>query len=106
MELSLNGKKVSTPRTIVREGQVGSVTEGNSAEQIFIEVVAKEGEIQNHKGIMMNFVVGKIGHDGQKTIMSRPQILTKENEAAQVALTETNGQEAILLSVVAQRKSL
>ncbi len=61
-------KKISSPRIIVREGETGKITQETSTEKTFIEVVAKEGEIQNHKGIMMNFVVGYIGQDGNRTI--------------------------------------
>lgn len=106
MELSMNGKKVSSPRIIVREGETGSITQETSNEKTFIEVVAKEGEIQNHKGIMMNFVVGYIGQDGKRTIVSKTQILTKENETAQITVGNDDGKETMSLSVVAQRKSL
>lgn len=106
MELLMNGKKVSSSRIIVREGEIGSITQETSTEKTFIEVVAKEGEVQNHKGIMMNFVVGYIDQDGKRTIVSRPQILTKENETAQITMGEENGKDTISLSVVAQRKSL
>lgn len=101
MELSLNGKKASSPRIIVREGEIGSLTQGSSTENTLIEVVAKEIEIQNHKRIMMNFVVGYIGQDGKKTILSKPQILTKENETAQITVSDDNGKETMSLSVVA-----
>ncbi|MGZ3768544.1 MAG: hypothetical protein ACXVCP_02270 [Bdellovibrio sp.] len=105
MELSMNGKKVSSPRIIVLEGEAGSVTQETPTEKTFIEVVAKEGAIQNHKGILINFVVGYIGQDGKRNIVSKPQILAKENETAQVSVGE-NGKETMSLSVVAQRKSL
>ena len=106
MELSKNGKKVSSPRIRVLEGEAGSITQETSTGKTFIEVVAKEGEIQNRKGILMIFTVGYIGKDGKRTIVYRPQILTEENKNAQITLGEEGGKETMSLSVVAQRKSL
>lgn len=100
------GKKVSSPRIIVREGEVGSIIQETSAEKTFIEVVAKEGEIQSHKGILMNFVVGYFDKDGKKIVAYRPQILTDENKNAQITLGEEGRKETISFSVVAQRKAL
>lgn len=105
MDLSLNGKLVSSPRMIVKAGEKAMITQSNNSEESFIEVTAKEGPIQNHKGILMNFVVGTVGKDGKRTVLSEPQILAKENEPAQITVDEANGSK-MSLSVVAKRKSL
>lgn len=105
MELSLNGKHISSPRVIVKAGETATVTQKTDTEESFIEVVATEGKVQNHKGIMMNFVVGVIGKDGERTIKAKPQILAKENEPAQITIGGKNGDE-VSLSVIANRKAL
>jgi len=53
MDLSLNGKHVSSSRIIVKSGEMGSITQKTEPSDTanFIEVIASEGEIQNHKGI-------------------------------------------------------
>jgi hypothetical protein len=105
MDLSLNGKLVSSPRLIVKAGETAYINQKTDTEESFIEVVASEGSIQNHQGILMNFIVGVIDQNGQRVIKAKPQILANENEAAQITVGENNGDE-ISLSVVATRKSL
>ena len=105
MDLSLNGKHISSPRVIVKAGETATVTQKTDTEENFIEVVATEGSIQKHKGILMNFVVGVIGKNGERTIKAKPQVLAKENEPAQITVGEKNGEE-VSLSVVANRKAL
>lgn len=104
MDLSLNGKHVSSPRLIVKAGETATITQKTQTEESFIEVIATEGSIQNHQGILMNFIVGVIDHNGQRVIKAKPRILAKENEAAQITVGGNNGDE-VSLSVVANRKS-
>lgn len=105
MDLSMNGKRVSSPRIIVKAGEKGTINQKTGTEESFIEVVATEGQVQNHKGIMMNFTVGYIGKNGERNIVSKPQILAKENEPALITVGEKDGTE-LSLSVVVKRKSL
>lgn len=105
MDLSMNGKHVSSPRIILKAGEKGTINQKTDTEESFIEVVATEGQVQNNKGIMMNFTVGYIGKNGERTIVSKPQILAKENEPALITVGEKDGTE-LSLSVVAKRKSL
>ncbi|MBL7544088.1 MAG: hypothetical protein JNL11_09735 [Bdellovibrionaceae bacterium] len=105
MDLSLNRRHVSSPRLIVKAGETAYINQKTDTEESFIEVVATEGSIQNHQGILMNFIVGVIDQNGQRVIKAKPQILASENEAAQITVGENNGDE-ISLSVVATRKSL
>ncbi|MFN7728293.1 MAG: hypothetical protein ACK5P7_03980 [Bdellovibrio sp.] len=105
IDLSMNGKQVSTPRLILKAGEVGKINQSTDGEKSFIEVVATEGQVQKHKGILMNFTVGHISKNGERTIVSKPQILAKENEPASITISEKDGTE-ISLSVLAKRKSL
>ncbi len=105
MDLSVNGKQISSPRVMVKAGETATINQKTETEESFIEVVATEGSIQNHKGILMKFTVGVIAQNGERVIKSQPQVLAKENEKTQVTIGENNGDE-ISLSVVAKRKSL
>ncbi len=105
MDLLINGKRVSTPRILVKEGETARVDQENSYSKSFIEVVAGEGEIQNRKGILMNFTVGYIDKAGKRKIVSQPQVLAKENEIASIEVGNMNGKEKIKLSVLPQRKT-
>lgn len=105
IELSFNGKHISSPPFFVKENELKTVIQETDTEVVFIEVIASEGEIQNHKGILMKFTVGMIGKDGQRTTISKPQILANESEQAQINVGKSGGSENLALSVVAKRKS-
>ena len=102
IDLSLNKKKISTSRLIVKEGEGGSVTQDTAAGKSFVEVVAMEGVAENKKAVMMNFIVGMINENGVRTIVSRPQILVAENELAEVIVGDQNNKEVMSMAVVAR----
>jgi type II secretory pathway component GspD/PulD (secretin) len=106
LNVSIEGKIISTPRIIVKEGETGSITQDGADGKTYIEVVATEGSIENHKGILMNFVVAKIGADGKKQILGKPRILAKENERAMLMVGDENGKETLSMAIVAKRKVL
>lgn len=106
LALSMNGKVVSTPQLIVRNGATGSITEESATQKTFIEVTATEGSVQKRKGIMMNFVVGLVAKDGTRTVLSRPSILANENEKAEITVADKESGETVALSVIATRKAL
>lgn len=105
MDLSMNGKHVASPRIIIKAGELGTIIQKTDSEETFIEVVATEGEVQNHKSIMMKFTIGYIGKNGERTIVSKPKILAKENSPSQITVDEKSGAE-LSFSVIAKRKSL
>jgi type II secretory pathway component GspD/PulD (secretin) len=105
MNLSLNGGKyITSPRITVKDGVAATMAESTNNAETFIEVVATEGQIQDRKGIFMKFKVGTVDKDGNKTIISEPQILASENEPAQISIGDnTNGTEKMSLIVVAKK---
>lgn len=105
MDLSMNGKLISSPRMIVKAGEMATINQKTESEESFVEVVATEGEVQNNKGILMKFTVGYIGKNGERTVVAHPQILALENEKAQITVGEKKGTE-LSLSVIAKRKSM
>lgn len=111
MDLSLNGKVISSPQIIAKDGEVASITSGTEDGEHFIEVTAIEESILGNKGIMMTFVMGKIEKDGQRIILSKPQLFAKENQKSEVVVEPIAeqvdggvGQEMLSLSVIAKRK--
>lgn len=107
IEMSVDGKHVSSPRIVVKEGEKGTVIQESNGEKNFIEVVAKEGKAPNGvQGIHMAFVVGKIANDGSRTVVSQPQILSIPNEKAQITIGEKGKPEVLSLSVVANTTTL
>lgn len=105
IDMSLNGKHISSPQFIVKEGLKASMTQKNESQESFIEVIATEGTIQNNKGILMTFVVGTIDRNGQKIVTAQPQILAKENVPAKITVGTKDGNQ-LSMSVIANRKSL
>ncbi len=105
MDLSVNGKHVSSPQLIVMAGEAATITQKTEMEWFSIDVIATEGSIQNQTGILMKFVIGIIRKNGEPMIRVQPQILAKENELAQVTVSGQDGNE-VSLSIIANRKAL
>lgn len=104
MELSLNGKHVSSPRILTKEGESASVTQEANGEKVFLDVIATEKPTNNKPGILLKFVVGTVSATGEKTTVSTPQIIALENEKAQISVTAKDREMS--LSVSASRKTL
>lgn len=106
MEVSMNGKHVSSPRVITKEGETASITQDSNGNKMFVEVVATEKPTDNKKAIHMNFVVGTISPTGEKKIEATPQIITMENEKATISVGNKKGKSDFSLTVIAKRKAL
>lgn len=106
MELSVNGKKLSSPRFIFEEGKTGLITQKLGSEKIFLEVVATESEVKENKGILMKFKVGYLKNDGTRTMVSKPTILSKAGQQTSFTVGNDSGKDIINLNVVANRKTL
>ncbi len=102
IELSMNGKHISSPHVIAKEGETASVIQQIDGEKIFMDVITTERPTD--KGISMKFVVGKISATGEKEIISTPQVIALENEKAQISVRSKK--ERVSLTVVASRKAL
>lgn len=102
MELSLNGKHISSPRVIAREGETATIIQKSDDMETFIDVVTTTYDAKNT--VMMKFTVGTIGKNGERIILSSPKIISKENEVAKISQGETGKPEQISLSVIAKRQ--
>lgn len=106
-DLSLNGKHVSSPRMSVLEGAVASIEQKNSTDSSYIEVKATEVVVSNKKRIKMNFTVGVVDKFGQKAVISKQNVIVRENELVKITLNENeDNSKHLALSVIAKRKSL
>lgn len=89
MEVTVNNETIK-PQVMIKEGQMGSITEKSGAEEHFVEIVATEHTMKNKKGVLMNFVVGTVGKNGQRTVLAKPQVFTLENEKATITTEGTD----------------
>jgi hypothetical protein len=96
MDQSIDGKHISSPRIVVKEGEKETIIQESNGQKSFIEVIVKEDKAPNSKqAIFMTFVVGKIALDGSRTIVSQPQITSIPNEKAQITVGK-GGQPGLL----------
>lgn len=104
MELYLDGVKVSSPRIVALEGHRAMVSQKSEekAEETFIEVIATTDSEKTKDGIFMKFVVGYI-KDGNRKIVSRPQILARPGEKAEIVVADDKLNETLRLNVIATR---
>ena len=103
-ELSLNGKLVSKPHIITKANELASIeqTDQNNHKTI-IEVVASDYTSDKVKnGIQMNFTVSRI-ENGQKNIISKPQIIAAPGEVAEIAVGEKANPDLLRMTVIAKR---
>lgn len=106
MDLTIDGKKVSSPQVSVKRGETASVTQDTAQGKTVLEVTADEGEVDNHKGILMKFSISSVTADGTRTVLATPQILTAtDNERAEITVGNPEEKGRVSLSVTAKRKS-
>lgn len=100
MDLSVDGKRVPAPRLFVKENVTETVIQGNK----FFEVTATENPLD--QSVKMDFAVGEFTEDGERIIISRPTIISKENTRANMKITRDDGTEELDLSVVPIAKDI
>jgi hypothetical protein len=89
----------------VKKGGVGSVTKQMGKDLIFMDVEASEDTDKTPKSILVKFSVGKIGSDGHRKILFKPEINAKANEP--VELSETikldTGPQTLAIALIAKQ---
>lgn len=100
VELTVDGKKVPAPRILAKNNMTETVIQGNK----FIEVTATENPLD--QSVKMDFTMGEISEDGERIILSKPTIITKENTRAEMTKTREDGSEEMKMSVVPVVKQL
>lgn len=106
-ELTVNGKRMGTARIITLANEKAEVAQNtDDGNGYFIGVTPSEGqgEIKGRKAILMKFVVGII-EKGQRKILGEPQIMTAENNKAEVSVGRPGAStDSFNLSVIAERQ--
>lgn len=107
VDISVKGKPTSQAKVIVLEGEKATVTQKDGAQKTFFEITAKDTEAPDGQpAIHLDFVIGTIEKDGTRSVVSRPRIITLENEKASITMGNEDGSEELALTLVARRKSL
>lgn len=102
LKLKSNGREISSPRVVVRDGERAKITQKDADGTTFWEIMANE---RGPGGVKLSFTLGKVDRFGHQSVLSKPQIMAMENEPAELTVGE-DGTEVLTLSVVAKRKAL
>lgn len=106
MELVIDGKKIASPQVSVKRGETATVTQDTAEGKTVLEVTANEGQVDNHKGILMKFSISSMSADGTRTVIATPQVLTAvENEKAEINVGSPEEKGRVSLTVSAKRKT-
>ncbi len=70
-------------------------------EKVSISLIANEKSIPNHNLIWLSFTVYVDDPNGQRILEASPQICARENQPAQISVSNKDGDE-LSLSVVAK----
>jgi hypothetical protein len=106
LDISVRGKHVSSPRLTVKEGEIASITQSANGEKFYLDVIATEVPGKSKNAILMKFVLGTISVAGDKKVIGTPQIISIENNKAEISSGDSSGNEELSLSVVAKRTVL
>jgi hypothetical protein len=106
MDLSINGKHISSPKIIVEEGKVATVTQKNdNGEELFVVVIATKKELKNNKeAVAIKFTSGMLDKNGKRSIQYETKIIALENQMAKINQGSVNGKDELALSIVATKK--
>lgn len=100
VNLAINGKP--TRMTIItRASSQASLSETSeeTGEGVFVDVVP-EPSMEKPDTVVMNFKVGTVGKFGERKILARPQVVTREGQRAEVTSEDEHGMK-VELGVVA-----
>ena len=101
---ALNGKPITGSHVIVKPGETATVINGRGGEETFMDVTAVE-ESDFGTGMKVKFVLGKI-ENGERKILSTPEIMTDENGKGTIISGEMETEDRMSLSVLAKEKAL
>ena len=106
MDVHMDGKLVSSPRLIVKSGEMATISQKNKVDENFVEVETNDENVNDKKLISMKFTLGRINENGERIILARPHILAQENESVEITVAEKGNPEKLSLSVTATRKDI
>lgn len=100
LDIAVEGKKHSSPNLVIKEGETATIFETHGSEENFVEVEALP---YDNETIKMKMVVGKIGPNGERIILSQPEIKSSMNQEAKFVIGDKSG-EKFSLSAIAKKK--
>lgn len=109
MQISLDGKLISTPEIITHTGVATTFSSGTGTDDISIEVLATETSVNDKKGILLNFVFKTTVKGGQKTSTTsrKAEVLVTEGKPTTFTVGDAkSGKEELSLTVVAKKVNL
>ncbi len=102
----VDGKSVSNSMIHVKEGVKGTVKkvvrQNEDKLETEVSVIAQEGQVKGHKGIIIDMEVHNIENEVMRAI-SKPKILVKEGEEATLRTSTVSGSNTVELRIKAQR---
>lgn len=103
VNLTVNGKKIASPKLIINEGQRGIISWQNEGdkEAYFIDVIAKNDKDFGPDVIFLDL---KLGHgESKKEIETEPEMLVKNNMPGHLTIIDGQSKEEMQLEVTAKR---
>lgn len=103
-EIEIDGEVVAKPNFMALPGHRASLTEMADQRVTRVELIAQDdlGPAKSD-AIMMKFKVALM-HNGEKKI-HEPTIIARPNQAAHLAVGDSNGREIFRMKVLAKRQS-
>lgn len=106
MSLSIDGKAVTSPRIIAKEGEKETYLHEADGQKSLIEVVAKDAKTKDGTAaIEMEFTISQIAEDGTAKIISQPRILALPNSEAEITVGGNGRPNVLALKVIANKLS-
>lgn len=84
LDMIFYGKALPTSRFKVKEGEKITITNTTDISRNFVELVAYKSPYVERPGILIKFNIGTMNDSGVKTLVSSPQVITKENQMGQI----------------------
>lgn len=101
VDYTLNGKPVTGTHLRVKEGETATMITKKGSQESFMEVTP----VKSDKGVHMKFVLGTIDENGERSVISTPEVITGSNGKAQIIQDDKDG-DKMSLSVLAKEQSI
>lgn len=105
IDWSVEGMPKTTANIITKENESAFVKRIVKDKEYFLEVLPQTMDVSGKEAIRMDFKVGTIAKNGERTIASTPQVITNPNEVATITVGDSKTKsEVTSISVLATQK--
>jgi len=91
MDINVNGKKIASPSVVVKDGETVTMLQDNQT----IEVSMKEASLDGRKGVKMDFRVISIDDNGDRSILSKQEMLLEDNKRGTLSVKDQSNDMSI-----------